>query len=355
MAAFSHDAVRTLLRDRRLGRAIPDENAVQPPDRLAPFYEIEAHSMLELEPPRHTRLRMLVLRAFTSRQINALTPQIAALSHRLIDEMPTGSIDLLPAFCTPLPVIIIARLLGVPESMAPDFLCWSNQMVAMYQASRTRAIENAAVTAAQEFADFMRGYVKTRRSRPADDLITHLIAAEEDGEKLSTDELITTCILLLNAGHEATVHTLGNGIKALLENEISHRVLASGNIAGTVEEILRYDPPLHMFMRYFYEEVDLLGRTFQRGDQIALMLGAAGRDPGIWDQAYLFHPERPLAAHHAFGGGVHFCVGAPLARLELATALPILFSRLPNLRLCDTPVYADTYHFHGLSRLMVSA
>ncbi len=284
-AAFSHDAVHALLRDKRLGRAIPDELQTDPPEHLAPFYAVEAHSMLELEPPRHTRLRSLVLRAFTSRRIRAMDGEIAQLARDLIDRMPDGETDLLAGFCTPLPVIVIARLLGVPDSMAPDLLRWSNRMVAMYQANRTRAIEDAAAHAARDFAAFMRGYVQQRRTRPADDLITHLIAAEEDGEKLSTDELITTCILLLNAGHEATVHTFGNGIKAILEHGARADVLAPDRIANTVEEILRYDPPLHMFTRYVYEDVALFGQSFKRGDQIALVLGATGRDPHRWNAA----------------------------------------------------------------------
>ena len=320
MAAFSHQAVHALLRDMRLGRAVPSEDVTTPANHLAPFYAIEAHSMLELEAPRHTRLRSLVLRAFTSRKIKALGPEISQLSHDLIDVMPTGEFDLLRSFCTPLPVIIIARLLGVPEAMAPDLLRWSNQMVAMYQANRTRGIEDAAAAAAADFAEFMRSYIDTRRNRPADDLITHLIAAEEDGEKLSTDELITTCILLLNAGHEATVHSLGNGIKTLLQQNTPQSTLAPDAITATVEEILRYDPPLHMFTRYVYKDADILGHSFRRGDEVALLLGAAGRDPALWDQPDRFQPSRPLSPHLAFGGGVHFCVGAPLARLELCTA-----------------------------------
>jgi unspecific monooxygenase len=352
-AAFSHDAVHALLRDKRLGRAIPDELQTDPPEHLAPFYAVEAHSMLELEPPRHTRLRSLVLRAFTSRRIRAMDGEIAQLARDLIDRMPDGETDLLAGFCTPLPVIVIARLLGVPDSMAPDLLRWSNRMVAMYQANRTRAIEDAAAHAARDFAAFMRGYVQQRRTRPADDLITHLIAAEEDGEKLSTDELITTCILLLNAGHEATVHTFGNGIKAILEHGARADVLAPDRIANTVEEILRYDPPLHMFTRYVYEDVALFGQSFKRGDQIALVLGATGRDPHRWNQPDTFVPNRALHSHLAFGGGLHFCVGAPLARFELATALPILFDRLPRLRITVPPVYGNTYHFHGLTQLIV--
>ncbi|WP_136443526.1 cytochrome P450 [Pacificoceanicola onchidii] len=349
--AVSHRAVNTLLKDRRFGREVPPEQAPEVPEHLAPFYAVEAHSMLELEPPRHTRLRGLVLRAFTSRRIKALGPEIAALSHHLIDAIPEGPVDLLPAFCQPLPVIIICRLLGVPEDMAPQLLRWSNDMVALYQARRDREIETRAARAAQDFADFMRGYVEERRKRPADDLITHLIAAEEDGEKLSTDELITTCILLLNAGHEATVHTMGNGIKTLLETGTR---ITEETAAAVSEEIMRFDPPLHMFTRYAYEETTVFGHTFRRGDQVALLLGAANRDPEVWANPGRFDPKRPLTTHTAFGGGLHFCVGAPLARLELQIALPILFARLSGLHLIETPEYANLYHFHGLKRVMVS-
>ena len=348
-------ACNAIFRDRRFGREVPPERAPQTASHMAPFYAVEAHSMLELEPPRHTRLRSLVLRAFTSRRIAAMGPEVAALSHQLIDALPHGPFDLIDGFAKPLPVIIIARLLGVPETMAGQLLLWSNAMVGMYQAKRSRAMEEAASAAASEFADFLRRYVEDRRARPADDLITHLIAAESEGERLTTDELITTCILLLNAGHEATVHTIGNGVKTLLETATPPTLLGPDHVGGTVEEILRFDPALHMFTRWAYESVEVMGHTFQRGDQVALLLAAANRDPGVWDKADQFVPSRPAKANVSFGAGLHFCVGAPLARLELQLALPTLFQRLPGLHLTEAARYADVYHFHGLERLMVAA
>jgi cytochrome P450 len=348
--AVSHRAVSALLRDRRFGRQVPPEHAPQIPSHLAPFYAVEAHSMLELEPPRHTRLRSLVLRAFTSRRIKALRPEITQLSHDLIDGFPTGEIDLLAAFCQPLPVIVICRLLGVPESTAPQLLEWSNAMVAIYQARRDRPIETAAARAALEFTDFLTRYIDQRRQSPADDLITHLIAAEEDGERLSTEELITTCILLLNAGHEATVHTMGNGLKTVLDTGTN---ITADTCDPVVEEILRFDPPLHMFTRYAYETVEAFGHVFHRGDQVALLLAAANRDPNVWSNAGCFDPQRPIFANTSFGAGLHFCVGAPLARLEMQIALTVLFERCPRLQLTQTPHYANLYHFHGLERLLV--
>jgi cytochrome P450 len=345
-------AVNAIFRDRRFGRE-PISPPVVPP-HLAPFYAVEAHSMLELEPPRHTRLRNLVLRAFTSRRIAGLAPDIASLATELAQAAPEGDFDLLTAFAQPLPVRIIARLLGVPEEMAPDLLRWSNAMVGMYMAGRTRAMEDRAVTATEAFVDFLRSYVAQRRARPADDLITQLIAAESEGEKLSTDELITTCILLLNAGHEATVHTIGNGVKTLLETKTPLSALAPEAVDGTVEEILRFDPALHMFTRWAYEDIEVMGHTFHRGDQVALLLAAANRDPGTWDDPARFNPSRAPKPLATFGAGLHFCVGAPLARLELQIALPILFQHHPKLALAQPPHYADVYHFHALGALHVS-
>lgn len=351
----NYAAVNALFRDRRLGREVPPEKLAAIPAHLAPFYAVEAHSMLELEPPRHTRLRRLVLRAFTSRRIAALAPEITQLCHDLIDRLPPGEFDLLRHFGQHLPVIVIARLLGVPEDMGDDLLRWSNAMVGMYMAGRDRAREDAAVAATEAFVGFMRGYVDQRRRDPRDDLITALIAAEEAGEKLSTDELITTCILLLNAGHEATVHSFGNGVKTLLETATPASALAPDRIEGTVEEILRYDPPLHIFTRHVYEDVEIMGTTLPKGSEVALLLGAANRDPAAYDAPDRFDPARPIKPNTSFGAGLHFCVGAPLARLELQTALPILRNRLPKLRLTEPPAYGNVYHFHGLTRLMVRA
>lgn len=347
------DGVSMALRDNRFGREAPDGFEPDIPPHLQPFYDIDAHSMLELEGDRHRRLRGLVLRAFTSRRIKELAPEIASTTHALIDAMPSGEVDLLEHLAKPLPIRIISTLLGVPHEMGDQLLAWSNAMVAVYQPLRTRAIEDAAAQAATEFSAFMRAYVDQRRKTPADDLISHLIAAEEDGTRLSTDELITTCILLLNAGHEATVHSLGIAVKTLLEHNTPRAALGPDAIDGTVEEILRFDPPLHLFQRWVYEDTTFLGQPLKRGDKIGLLLAAAGRDAEAWDDADTFDPTRKIKQNAAFGAGIHFCVGAPLARLEMKVALPILFERCPSLALAAPPVYADTWHFHGLERLLV--
>ncbi|WP_434290849.1 cytochrome P450 [Celeribacter sp. SCSIO 80788] len=348
-----YDGVSMALRDNRFGREAPEGFEPDIPAHLRAFYDIEDHSMLELEGDRHTRLRSLVLRAFTSRRIKALIPDLEEITNDLIDRFPAGDFDLMPAFAKMVPVRIICRLLGVPEEMSDQLLTWSNAMVAVYTPNRTREIEDAAAKAATEFSDFMRSYVEERRSKPADDLITSLIAAEQDGEKLTTDELITTCILLLNAGHEATVHSLGIAVKTLLEQNTPREFLSEDKIDGTIEELLRFDPPLHLFQRWVYEDTTFLGQPLKRGDKIGLLLGAANRDDDTWDDPDRFDPTRKVKQNTSFGAGIHFCVGAPLARLEMRVALPLLFDRCPNLRLTEPPVYADTWHFHGLARLRV--
>ena len=347
VCAVSHRAVRDALRDRRMGRAVPEENVAAVSEHLAPFYAVEAHSMLELEPPTHTRLRGLVLRAFTSRRIAALAPDIEELARALVAGFPDGPFDLLERFGQPLPVRIIARLLGVPEADERRLLGWSNAMVAMYQARRTRAIEEAAARAAAEFTAYIRDYVEVKRGRPGDDLITVLIAAEEDGERLSTEELVTTCILLLNAGHEATVHTLGIGAKTLMEKGVREVT------PEVVEEVLRYDPPLHMFTRHAYEDFEFYGHEVKRGDEIACLLGAANRDPAAYPDPGRFDQARTGPQNVAFGAGIHFCVGAPLARLEIEIGLRVLFEMCPGLRMVEEPRFGDVYHFHGLERLLV--
>jgi len=356
------DAVNRLLRDRRFGREKRHSDADsqgKSGDRshLKDFDRVETFSMLELEPPTHTRLRTLVNRAFVSRQVERLRPRIEQLANALIDRFEQNrEADLIAEFATPIPVTVIAEMLGVPVETAPQLLDWSHRMVAMYMHGRTRRSEESANAAAAEFSRFLRGHAGRRRAQPADDLLSLLLAAEADGAKLSEDELITTAILLLNAGHEATVHQTGNAVKAILESGGDAPSLFANvaSTADTIEECIRYDAPLHMFMRYAYEEIELdEGISLKPGDQIGLMLGAANHDPKAFAAPDCFAPGREDQKNLSFGAGIHFCIGAPLARLELQVALKVLFDRLPNIRLARPPTYRDTFHFHGLERLDV--
>ena len=351
--AAGHAAVTALLKDRRLGRELPDDLKPARPPHLAGFYAIDDRAMLDREPPSHTRLRGLVLRAFTSRRIAALGPGIAALAHTLIDRLECPEFDLLPAFAERLPVLVIARLLGVPEERADDLLAWSHAMVAIYQARRDRAVEDRADAAARAFAAFLGAHVDARRRRPADDLISELIAAEAAGDRLDADELVATCVLLLNAGHEATVHAIGNGVAAILAAGLDPAGLfaSPAATAATVEEVLRFDPPLHLFTRFALEDVEVFGDRFRRGDTVGCLLAAANRDPVRFPDPGRFDPSRAAAPHLSFGAGIHFCVGAGERRAELAIALPLLFRRFPRLALAAPPAFADRYHFRGMEAL----
>ncbi len=350
-----HEDVNALLRDRRFGRQIlhvatrEELGLAETPARLKPFYDFEQHSLLELEPPVHTRLRGLVSRAFLSRQVERLRLKIENLSNQLIDGFEKkDEVDLLSVYATPIPIIVICELLGVPTNKADQLLSWSHDMVAMYVARRDRAVEDAAVAATVAFSNYMRELVNARRKDLKDDLLSALIRAETEGQKLSENELITTAILILNAGHEATVHSIGNGVKTLLERGVKEPITET-----LIEEILRFDAPLHLFTRYALEDIEYAGIKLKKGEEVGLMLGAANRDPARFDNPDQFNPAREPNPHVSFGAGIHFCIGAPLARLEMLIAFQTLFKRLPKLALTAAPHYRDVYHFHGLESLRV--
>ncbi len=347
------DDVNAIFRDRRFGRDILHVSTREAlgwepvPQHLEPFYAFEANSLLEKEPPAHTRLRALVNRAFVSRRIEALRPRIWDLAERLAADLRPGD-DLIAKYCEPIPVTIITELLGVPADVGPQLLDWSHRMVAMYQARRDRQIEDEASAATIAFTDYIIGWIEQRRGQPGVDLLSALIAAEEAGERLSTDELVATAILLLNAGHEATVHAIGNGIVALAATGSGNQPL--GPIA---EEVMRYDPPLHMFTRYVLEDLNWNGLDLRMGEQVGLLIGSANRDERITPNPDRFDPSRAQSRHVALGGGIHFCVGAPLARLELQTALEVLFRSRKVKFDPSTLRYRDAYHFHGFERLIL--
>lgn len=355
-------SVSTLLRDKRFGRdilhlATRDEIGLpEPKPHVADFDLTEKYSLLNLEQPAHTRLRTLVNRAFVSRQVEQLRPRIRQLANDMIDDFEgQGSVDLIKSFAAPIPAIVIAEMLGLPAEMAPQLLNWSNRMVTMYMFGVTHETELDANAAAAEFMDYLRGVIAERRKSPREDLLTHMLTAEQNGEKLSDDEVMSTAILLLNAGHEATVHTTGNGVKSILESGLDPQTLFAtpAQAEATVEECLRFDAPLHLFTRYTLQDTEIDGIPLRKGDVIGLMLGAANRDPARFEHADRFDPFRTDGANVSFGAGIHFCIGAPLARIELQEAMSTLFQRLPKLRLAEPPRYGDVFHFHGLERLMV--
>ena len=363
---FGFDTVNALLRDRRFGRQIlhvasREELGMAPPEPgLANFDAVEAHSLLNLEPPGHTKLRKLINKAFVSRQVERLRPQIATLANKLIDGFaPDKPFELLVDYATPIPLVTICGMLGVPASEGPRLLEWSHAICRMYVLAPSEADKKAADAASRDFDLFLRDHIARHRKTPGDDLLTALIAAEEDGETLTLDELVSTVVLLLNAGHEATVHQMGNAMKSVTESGIDPAALFADDKAAeaTVEECLRHDAPLHMFTRYALEDMVLEaeGReiALKTGDRIGLMLGAANRDPRRFARPEMFDPSRPNNQNVTFGAGIHFCIGAPLARLEMQVALPALYQRMPELKIDGPFRYADIYHFHGLERVPV--
>lgn len=355
-----YDQVNALLRDRRFGRQIlhiasrEELGLPEPAEHTANFDLAERHSLLEIEPPEHTRLRTLVNRAFVSRHVEKMSGEIEALANTLTDRFEAdGHTELLSTFADIIPVTMIARMIGIPEEMGPQLLKWSHDYVGMYMFKRSRADEEAADRSAKEFADYVKTVIAERRANPQDDLLSHMIHTEHKGQYLTEDELVSTTIVLLNAGHEATVHQIGNSVRVILESGLDPAQMFRDAQATerTVEETLRICAPVHIFQRWALEDVEVDGVTLKRGDKISLILAAANLDPRKFTEPLTFKPDRNEAANLSFGAGIHFCIGAPLARLELNIVLPLLFRRLPGLRLAETPRVKDVYHFHGLERL----
>jgi cytochrome P450 len=347
-----YEDVDFMLRDRRLGRAIDpailpkDKTPAPPPPELLPFTRLSANSMFDKEPPDHTRLKMLVHKVFTPRRVNRLRDNIQAITDSLLDEVQAeGTVDLIEAFATPLPVQVIAELLGVPKSDRHQLRPWSQAIVAMYELDHTEQEAEQAVHAARQ-----------RYFSPQDDLISELAYVRESGDKLSEDELIATCVLLLNAGHEATVNVIGNGLLALCNHPHQwQRLLHNPALIGTaVEEMMRFDTPLQMFQRWVLAPFDYKGLRLQPGMRLGLMFGAANRDPAVFPNPHQFDIGRSHNPHLAFGAGIHFCLGAPLARLELQIAFATLLRRFPNLeRVEPQPKFRPKYVIRGLESLTV--
>ncbi|MBP1850639.1 cytochrome P450 [Rhizobium halophytocola] len=355
-----YDHVNSLLRDRRFGRQIlhvasrAELDLPAPAEHTRHFDKAEEHSLLEIEPPEHTRLRTLVNRAFVSRHVEKMTGEIEALANRLIDGFERdGETELLSSFADIIPVTMIARMIGIPDDMGPQLLKWSHDYVGMYMLKRSRADEDAADRSAREFADYVRRLIAARRAEPREDLLSHMIHTEHKGRHLTDDELVSTTIVLLNAGHEATVHQIGNSVRVILESGVDPKTLFADPKATerTVEETLRLCAPVHIFQRWCIEPCEIDGISFQRGDKVGLILAAANLDPLKFSDPLAFRPDRDEGANLSFGAGIHFCIGAPLARLELNIVLPLLFRRLPDLELAAKPAVKDVYHFHGLERL----
>ena len=359
-----YEDVFRVLRDRRLGR-VPEPimtaaEVGMPPHRAdwAPYYGIEQWSLLMLEPPEHRRLRQLIFREFTPKRIESLRPVIAGHAQRLLREASAAStFDLLADFAQPFSVHVIAELLGAPIEEWPRYLDWSHRIVKMYELDTTDDQAAAAVRASAEFDAWCRDLIEERRRHPADDLISGLCTVETTDGRLSDDEIVSTIVLLLNAGHEATVNSVGNGTTSLLNADGAWDDVRSGRVSPrtALEEMIRFDPPLQLFERWVLADgVSYGGTDFARGDKIAVLFGSANRDPRHFENPDMFVVARGDASHITFGGGIHTCIGAPLARLELAVALEQLVQIVPGLSLVEQPTRKPAFVIHGYESVLVS-
>jgi cytochrome P450 len=356
--AFTHAESDAVLRDRRLGRIWADRT---PAERFESFNLIHRNAILEMEPPHHTRLRRLISAAFARGHVERLRPWVEALAGRLVDELVERSggsepVDLLSGMAEQLPVAVIAELLGVPDADRSLLRPWSNAIVKMYEYDRTQQREDDAERAADEFVTYLRALAAERRRRPGEDLVSHLVSVRDAaGDRLTEDELVTTCILLLNAGHEATVNVTGNGTLALLRHpDQLARLRADRTLLPTaIEELMRYDSPLQLFERTATEDVEIGGITVRKGRKIAALLGAANHDPAVFVDPGTLDVARTDNPHISFGAGVHFCIGAPLARVELQAGFGALLDRTSSLELGGKPVRRPEFVIRGLAELPV--
>jgi cytochrome P450 len=350
-----HEDVNALLRDRRLGRSYlhvaSHEEFGRPaePEFLAPFWNLIRAGMLDVEPPDHTRLRRLVSKAFTPRMVEGLRARIRELAEELARGLAErGGGDLLAEVAEPLPVTVIAEMLGIPEADRPLLRPWSAQICGMYELDPSEDVQRTAVRASEEFSGYLRDLA---RRTEGDNLISALAAVEG----LTEDELVGTCVLLLNAGHEATVNATGNAWWALFRNpaQLDRLRADHGLIPTAVEELLRYDTPAPMFERWVLEDVEVAGVRLPRGAEVALQFASANRDPEVFADPDALDLARDPNPHIGFGAGIHFCLGAPLARIELAESMGALLRAAPDLRLVAEPKWKPGFILRGLESLPV--
>jgi len=358
-----YDDVAKAQRDRRLGRVtepvLTREEAGLPPLRedWGPYYAVEQWSLLMLEGADHNRMRRLISREFTPRRIQGLRPKISAHADRFLEAARAkGEFDLLEDYAQPYSVHVIAELLGAPTEDWRLMLDWSHRIVKMYELGTSEEQAADAVAASAEFDAWCRELIALRRAEPGDDLITGLCTVETEDGRLSVEEIVSTMVLLLNAGHEATVNTLGNGVTALLQNPDQWRRVVGGEVepAIAVEEMIRYDPPLQLFERWVLADgFEIAGKDIPKGQKIGMLFGSANRDPRHFDAPDVFDIGRGDNSHITFGGGIHFCIGAPLARLEVEVALERLLAWCPDLELTAAPRRHPAFVIHGYESVEV--
>jgi cytochrome P450 len=358
--AARHSDANDVFRNKSLGRIFTDKS---PEFEWETFNWLHSDSILDSEPPKHTRLRSLVAKAFNRNKIEGMRPAVERITQQLLDtideKVKSGeSFDLIADYAEPLPVKIIADLLGFPESEEHLLRPWSQSIVKMYEVNPSQQYQIEAKKAAGEFAEYVRNLAEHRKTNPGQDLITDLAMVEENGEKLNSHELVATCVLLLNAGHEASVNAFGNGMVAALERPDQAELLRKNSAAITetaLEEFMRFDAPLHLFERTAIVDTELGGVKIAKGQKIAALIGSANRDSSVFERADEMDLTRDPNPHIGFGAGIHFCLGAPLARLEMSVSLPALWEKYPNMQLSGVPVRRPTFVLRGYESVSISA
>lgn len=356
--AARYDDANAVMRNKSLGRIFKPR---EPEADWSEFNWLHSDSILDSEPPKHTRLRSLISKAFNRGKIDGMRPAIERLTAALLDEVAAkiqrdGQFDLIADFAEPLPVRIIADLLGFPDEDEHLLRPWSQAIVKMYEVAPTEQAQAEARQAAHEFAEYVRGLMLERRVNSGTDLISDLVAVEEQGEKLNAQELIATCVLLLNAGHEASVNGFGNGAVAAFQrpDQLALLVERPREIANTaVDEFLRFDAPLHLFERTATADTEIGGVAIAEGQKIAALLGSANRDESVFERPTEMDLTRDPNPHIGFGAGIHFCIGAPLARMEMSVSLPALFERFGSMQLAAEPIRRPGFVLRGYEAIMV--
>ena len=358
--AACHGDANDVFRNKSLGRIFIDK---KPEFEWETFNWLHSDSILDSEPPKHTRLRALVAKAFNRNKIESMRPAIERITAELLDAIQTKvssgeNFDLIADYAEPLPVKIIADLLGFPASEEHLLRPWSQAIVKMYEVNPSLQYQSEAKTAASEFAEYVRALAEERKKNPGRDLITDLAMVEENGEKLNMHELVATCVLLLNAGHEASVNAFGNGMVEVLRRPDQSALLRNDPRALTetaLEEFMRFDAPLQLFERTATKDTELGGVEIAAGQKIAALIGSANRDPAIFENADEMNIARDPNPHIGFGAGIHFCLGAPLARLEMGVSLPALWEKYPDMSLASEPVHRPTFVLRGYESVAISA
>lgn len=355
--AANYDDANAVLRNKALGRIFKPRT---PETEWDTFNWLHADSILDSEPPKHTRLRALVSKAFNKNIIESQRDIINKIVDQLILDIKAkgGNWDLIADFAEPLPVKVIVAMLGFPEEDEHLLRPWSQAIVKMYEVNPSEQVQADAKKAAAEFAAYVQRLADERKEKPGNDLITDLVRVEEQGEKLNAHELIATCVLLLNAGHEASVNGFGNGAVALLERPDQFQLLRNnpdGLAATAIEEFLRFDAPLHLFERTATADTEIGGVAIKSGEKIASLLGSANRDENHFANAEQMDITRDPNPHIGFGAGIHFCLGGPLARLEMGIALPKLVKAFPDMKIANDPVRRPTFVLRGYEKVEISS